>query len=389
MDLIEEYLKVVAALLPRGQRDDIVAELRDLILTRKEAREEELGRPLTDDEIEAVLREVGHPLVVAARYGEGPQHAVGPMLYPYWLFGVKAILVIEAVVAVVILVFGGIGYADPGAALGHALGVSITGAATLIGFLTVAAWLIERLGLRIDYLDNWRVKDLRAFIIVGDWNAFRDPQAPRANGRDRRPPPPPPRAPRRHAFAGHLPRHAPAARGVALIVWAAFLMMWWVGGLRILGPHGLADLRPAFDPQGLAAADWGALKAAVFWPVLAYVLALLAQGVVLVAWPRQLRLHGVMDIGAGFALAALVAWLWNAPVLASSVQVDSVAGFVARTVSTFAYGPPFPLPGVLTLALVCAAFGAAGRVIRGLFQAVLPGGWREDAPPFGGRAARP
>ena len=67
MDLVNEYLRAVAALLPKAQRDDIVAELRDTILTRIEEREADLGRPLTDDEIEAVLREVGHPVVVAAR----------------------------------------------------------------------------------------------------------------------------------------------------------------------------------------------------------------------------------------------------------------------------------------------------------------------------------
>ena len=67
MDLIEEYLKAVAVLLPRSQRDDIVAELRDMILTRVEAREADLGRSLKPDEVEAVLREIGHPLVVAAK----------------------------------------------------------------------------------------------------------------------------------------------------------------------------------------------------------------------------------------------------------------------------------------------------------------------------------
>ena len=57
MDLVNEYLRAVAALLPKAQRDDIVAELRDTILNRIEEREADLGRPLTDDEVEAVLRE--------------------------------------------------------------------------------------------------------------------------------------------------------------------------------------------------------------------------------------------------------------------------------------------------------------------------------------------
>src|SRR6185503_18548511 len=56
MDLVNQYLRAVAALLPRAQRDDITAELRDIILTRIEAREAALGRKLSPDEIEQELR---------------------------------------------------------------------------------------------------------------------------------------------------------------------------------------------------------------------------------------------------------------------------------------------------------------------------------------------
>ena len=59
MDMVERYLEAVAAQLSADEREDIVAELRDLILSRFEAKEEELGRALTDDEKEAILREIG------------------------------------------------------------------------------------------------------------------------------------------------------------------------------------------------------------------------------------------------------------------------------------------------------------------------------------------
>ena len=111
MDLIERYLKAVGAQLPAAGREDILAELRDLLMSRVEEREAELGRPLTETEVEAVLREVGHPLTVAARYGAGPQHVVGPELYPWWVFGVKTALtvlvLITAVGAVARILFGG------------------------------------------------------------------------------------------------------------------------------------------------------------------------------------------------------------------------------------------------------------------------------------------
>ena len=78
MDIIERYLEAVAAQLPTEDREDIVAELRDLILSRVEAREEELGRTLSDEEKEAILHEIGHPLIVAARYRKGPDSLIGP-----------------------------------------------------------------------------------------------------------------------------------------------------------------------------------------------------------------------------------------------------------------------------------------------------------------------
>ena len=85
LNLTERYLRAVAAQLPAAKREDIVAELRDLILSRVEAREEDLGRLLTDEEKEAILHEIGHPLIVAARYRKGPDSLIGPELFPYWL----------------------------------------------------------------------------------------------------------------------------------------------------------------------------------------------------------------------------------------------------------------------------------------------------------------
>jgi hypothetical protein len=164
-------------------------------------------------------------------------------------------------------------------------------------------------------------------------------------------------------------------------------MWWWVGGFHILGPRGLADLRPAFDADGLKATDWAALKATMFWPVLAYGLALLLQGAVLAAWPRQGRLHGLVEILSGAALFALVVWLWNAPALAPSVQVGSVAEFFSRIVWAFSQGPPFPLPAMITLALVAFGFGAVCRMVQGVVDTLLPCRWRRYERPIDGQAA--
>ena len=83
-NLQERYLHAVRRALPAAKADDIVAELRDILATRQEDREEALGRPLTSDETSAMLKEFGHPLVVAARY-RPQQWLIGPRCLPLLL----------------------------------------------------------------------------------------------------------------------------------------------------------------------------------------------------------------------------------------------------------------------------------------------------------------
>ncbi len=67
MDLLDRYLSAVRRNLPAKDADDIVAELRDVLLERAEAREAALGRPLGREEWDALLVAFGHPLTIAAR----------------------------------------------------------------------------------------------------------------------------------------------------------------------------------------------------------------------------------------------------------------------------------------------------------------------------------
>lgn len=84
MQSIDRYLYAVGRYLPRNKREDILAELRANILAMVEDREQELGRHLTLEEEEAVLKQHGHPMVVAARYLP-QQHLIGPTVFPfYW-----------------------------------------------------------------------------------------------------------------------------------------------------------------------------------------------------------------------------------------------------------------------------------------------------------------
>jgi len=82
-NLVERYLASIARRLPQDSAADIVAELREALLARIEAKEANLGRPASTDEIAAEIRAFGAPPVVAARY-EGRNQLIGPVLYPWF-----------------------------------------------------------------------------------------------------------------------------------------------------------------------------------------------------------------------------------------------------------------------------------------------------------------
>jgi hypothetical protein len=84
MELLDRYLQAVKKYLPLRRQDDIIAELRANMESQLEDKESELGRSLTLGEQEDWLRQIGHPIMVAARY-QPQQYLIGPAIFPvYW-----------------------------------------------------------------------------------------------------------------------------------------------------------------------------------------------------------------------------------------------------------------------------------------------------------------
>ena len=285
MDLIDRYLNAVAAQLPQDERADIVAELRDLILSRFEAREEELGRALTEDEQEAILHEIGHPLVVAARYRRGPDSLVGPELFPYWLFGVKAgLLILLAVQAITLLIHLVSGPADAGQAIAQAFHGFFGSALTLIGAATLAAAIFEHYGVRPKWLTRWRVRDLAAFGLS-------DPAAWKASATG---------AP--SAKATWTPRKTgtwPGGDHLFSLLATGLFVLWWIGLIHI----------PAFGELTLRGEDAVVTGAPIwttlFLPILTYALIQMAIDLDGLFRPHAARMRAV---GEG-SLAAAGLWL--------------------------------------------------------------------------------
>ena len=84
MELLDRYLQAVKKHLPWKRQDDIIAELRANLESQLEEREGELGRPLTDQEAQEWLSQIGPPIQMASRY-QPQQYLIGPTLFPtYW-----------------------------------------------------------------------------------------------------------------------------------------------------------------------------------------------------------------------------------------------------------------------------------------------------------------
>ena len=91
MELLDRYLQAVRKHLPWQRQDDIIAELRANLEAQLEDKEAELGRPLTKEEAEDWLKQIGSPIQVAARY-QRQQYLIGPALFPTYSYVLKLVL---------------------------------------------------------------------------------------------------------------------------------------------------------------------------------------------------------------------------------------------------------------------------------------------------------
>jgi hypothetical protein len=164
MELVERYLNAVKGYLPQTEKaaqDDIIAELKDSLLSRIEERETELGRALSAEEQQALVKENGHPMLVASRYMP-QQYLIGPSLFPFWLMSLRAMLI---AVGVVYGVLAGIGIFTHGNFV-QAFIQAVTGYAGTALFwaaiVTLAFWIFEQNQIRFGFLDRWQPAKLAA-----------------------------------------------------------------------------------------------------------------------------------------------------------------------------------------------------------------------------------
>lgn len=297
-DLLERYLAAVARQLPAAQRADITAELRDELLSEIEIRESAAGRPLDRDELEAVLAQYGHPLIVAGRY-RPVQHLVGPRIFPLWWQALKVTLAIVAAVYLVATVVG-LAFVTDGSPL-DALPNLTTALVTTFGAVTLAAVAAERANLQ-RFLYRWRPRQLPA-VDARSKSLFE--------------------------------------RLVELGISLAFVL-WWTDLIQV------RDWMPEFGAlQVRMAPVWDAY----FWPILAYAVFEIVMHLVALARPAAARLNAVLALtralGGTLILASVLRgadhWLTiSSASLSAEALAKTQAGFddgmrlgLAATVAIF------------------------------------------------------
>src|ERR1051325_8981040 len=137
MELLDRYLNFIRMLLPRSKRQDIIEELSGDLRAQIADKEAELGRPLDDAEIEALLKQCGHPLLVAARY-QSEQQLIGQPFYALYIFGLKMVQWVLFPLTLVVGSMVAVFREHPLDAIIGAFGTAFTSAMYLVGSLTVA-----------------------------------------------------------------------------------------------------------------------------------------------------------------------------------------------------------------------------------------------------------
>lgn len=160
-ELLDRYIQSVKTMLPPDKMEDIAAEIRSNLQSLVEDQAIQLGRELTIQELSAILKQHGHPVLVANRYHEEPRRGlISPQLFPFYWFTLRAVFGLWVTVRVIIAVFEFQGTATAGSILPR-LSRDILRAGFIIGAgvtLLFAAW--EYLEFKFRYSQRWKPESL-------------------------------------------------------------------------------------------------------------------------------------------------------------------------------------------------------------------------------------
>lgn len=181
MQLLDRYLTAVRFWLPKAQRHDITAELATNLQAEIDDRAAELGRPLTEPETAAILKQHGSPLLVALHYQQESRTVnfgrqfIGPVVFPFYWIAIKVTLVL-LLISSIIPIFLFAAHGPPFAGLGSALVRMARFSLPVLLLVTVIFAFIDFCLRKSHFIEKWN----------GDWDPGSLPSAERQAGQVRR-----------------------------------------------------------------------------------------------------------------------------------------------------------------------------------------------------------
>jgi hypothetical protein len=200
VELIDRYLQSVKWMLPRKQQDDVIRELQDEILSQVEEKEAGIGRPLTEDEQAALLKQLGHPMLLASRYRK-QRYLIDPTIFAiYWL-----VLRLVLLVTLFGMSVAAVAVAATGQGFGKALGIILQypfTAVSVFAWVTIVFVVLDVVQVKLNIFDKWDPRTLPKLTMT-------------------------------------KPKHS-MVESVAGLVFTAIFGVWWLVGLKhqfwIFGP---------------------------------------------------------------------------------------------------------------------------------------------------------
>lgn len=169
MDLVDRYLKAVENALPAAQRQDILSELSEDIHSEMEDKQSELGRALTEEEQQALLRQRGNPLLLAARYRQDHRsltigrQLIGPVLFPFYVKVLAFNLGISF--AIIAAIFMALGVSGQKIGFHDIVSTCLLQLFIQLGVVTLIFSLVERHLSR--HPDRWDLSGFRGGLRMG------------------------------------------------------------------------------------------------------------------------------------------------------------------------------------------------------------------------------
>lgn len=158
--MIDRYIYQVIKNLPSGNRKDIEEEIRTLISDMLDARTQ--GGDAGQDDIAAVLAELGNPEELSARYMELPRYLIGPSVYPKYMMVLKTVVFAFAIGMALITILQVAVSNEPGMnPVSTLIDNVFSGAVSAAAWVTIIFAIIERRGINLNKMSKeWKVSDL-------------------------------------------------------------------------------------------------------------------------------------------------------------------------------------------------------------------------------------